>query len=169
MEGNELSLQEQNRHLNTGPVAQPLKTEAHVCSQGARPPCSLNTGLNSQSADSSPCRTPSLHREQTMTHTVGEAAFHSSPHVSPGDQQGWRAVHRRQSGIRNSYQNSLFVSNCWELTAAPTGKKHRPCSTSSGPRTCGQHFLTSSKRAGLKVDPTFSPLPWAVTQDTSCR
>lgn len=59
-----------------------------------------------------------------MTDTVSAATFHSSPYVSPSDQQGWRAASRRQRGMRNSFQNGLFVSNCREPGGRANGERN---------------------------------------------
>lgn len=59
-----------------------------------------------------------------MTDTVSAATFHSSPYVSPSDQQGWRAASRRQRGMRNSFQDGLFVSNCREPGGRANGERN---------------------------------------------
>lgn len=94
----ERTFQERNQHSSTGTVAQDtaLRRQKLLCTPRApRAPRSLRTGLNSRSAVSSLCQTSSFHREQTMTYTVSRATFHSSPYVSPSDQQRWRAASRR--------------------------------------------------------------------------
>lgn len=105
-----------------------------------RAPRSLRTGLNSQSVVSGLCQTASSHREQTMTHSVRKAACRF-PHTSA-------PVTSEAKGNKKQLPEQ-FV--CVQLSRTrmqcQRGKKHPPCSTSSGPQTCGQQLPTMSKRA----------------------
>lgn len=135
------------KHRTSDPGLQPLKTEAHMHSHDAQPSCASTARVWS------PVSATLLPQRANNDIHCRRGCFP----LLPGDQLGWRAVHRRQRRIRNGYQKSVFVSNCQELSTVPTGKKHPHCSTSSGPQTCGQYLPNSSKRIGPRLGPTFSP------------
>lgn len=61
------------KHRTSDPGHRPLQTEAHVHAHGAQPSCTSTARVWS------PASATPFHREQTMTYTVEEGAFHSSP------------------------------------------------------------------------------------------
>lgn len=96
------------KHRHSGPGHCPLKTEAPVHSQGAQGTLRPQDGPLDPECGPQPLPDLVLPRRADDTHTQHTAAF------SPGDQQGRRAASRRHRGMRNGFQNSLFVSNCRE-------------------------------------------------------
>lgn len=70
------------------------------------------------------CQTSFFHRQQTMIDTVREVLF-TPPHTSVT--RRWQAARRRQRGMRNSYQMSLFCSQLLRTwMQCQWGKKHPP-------------------------------------------